>query len=100
MQRVLGPVGDDDLGGRVVQPVNRFVLGDDRGLKLRDAAGHGVAGVAGFHGGDGRLADVLGRIEIGLADAQVIDLAAGGGELLGLGGHGESGGRFQGLQDL
>ena len=78
MDGMLGPVGNHNLRGRIFQSVDGLVLIDHGLFQFRNAAGHRVMGVAGLHGADGRLADVLGRGEIGLAQAQVVDLLAGG----------------------
>ena len=100
VQRMLGAVGDDDLRRRIFQAVPRLVilLGDGR-AQLGNAAGLRVVRVPGLHRLDRRLADVLGRGEVGLADAEVVDLVPGGLELLGLGRHGQRGRGFQGLHD-
>ena len=91
----LAPLETTTCAGVYFRPcVASILLGDGR-AQFGNAAGRGVVRVAGLHRGDGRLADVLGRGEVGLADAEVVDRLAGRLQLLGLGGHGQRGRRLQ-----
>ncbi len=109
--RVAHPVrlGDDDLVSRLVESerqVEERVLGADAHadvlvlrtpapralrrladglLERRNACDGRVLGAAGVDGALGRFAHVLGRLEVGLADAEREDVDALGLELQGLG---------------
>ncbi len=95
----LAPLETTTCCGEYFRPWRALYCLATAALQLGDAAGDGVVRVAGVHGGDGGLADVLGRGEVGLADAEVVDGLAGGGQLLGLGGHGQRGGRLECLNE-
>jgi hypothetical protein len=99
VQRMLGAVRHHDLLRTVLQTVRGLVLAGDGRAQLGDAASDGVVGVAGPHGVDGGLANVVGRSEIGLANAEVVNFFSRGLELLGFGGHGQRGRGFQSLHD-
>jgi hypothetical protein len=66
---------DVHLGRLVGQAVFAGELGADGFLQFRDAVDVGVLGLAGVDGGDGRLLDVVGGVEVGLAGAQADDVA-------------------------
>ena len=74
--RVLGPVGDQDDVGRVVDAASTANRVRDGLSQRADALGRRVAGASLADGPDGRLLDVFGRIEVRLTDAQAHDVHA------------------------
>ena len=72
----LPPGADDRLARLVVEAVLALELGGDRFAQRRDAEHRRIFGFAALDRRDRRLLDVVGRVEIGLADRQRDDVAA------------------------
>src|SRR5580698_3597850 len=96
---MLRSVGDDDLRRRVFQAMPPFVMSGDGTAQFGNAAGLRIVRMTGAHRLDRRLADMIGRGEVRLADAEVVDLVPLGLQLLGLGGHCQGGRGLQRLDD-
>ena len=82
---------DHDVAGIDRHAVAPVQVGRDGLAQLRDAVGRRVAVVAVADGLDGGFTDVRGRLEVRLADAEVDDILAGGGQCGGAGEHLEGG---------
>ncbi len=65
---------DDDLRGLVVEAVLALELAGDRLAQGHDAGDRGVLGLAAADGRDGGFLDVVGGVEIGLADGEADDI--------------------------
>src|SRR5262249_5073159 len=85
VDRVLRPVGDDDVLRAELVAIRLLVPPDDGGLHLGGAAGGGVVRLPAEGGLLGRLADVFGGVEVRLAETKVVDLHPRRPELTGLG---------------
>ena len=96
-ETLLAAAGNQDLLRRVVQPVVALELRDDGLFERRRAADGGVFGEALVDRADRRVLDMLRCIEIRFARAQPDDVFAFRFQLRRTGGHGESGGRLDGL---
>src|SRR5205823_2535545 len=94
--RVLGPVGHDDLFGRVADVVGLLVPARDGLPQFGNAGGGRVMGVAVLHRFHGGGANVFGRGEVRLAEAKVENGLALRLHLLGFDGGGHGGGRLHG----
>ncbi len=73
---LLGAGADDDLAGRVVEPVLPLEFLRDGVAQLGGAAHIGVARLAGVHRGPGCLPDVSRRLEVRLAGGEADHVAA------------------------
>ncbi len=89
--------GDQDLVRGIREAVLAPEFGDDRLLELRGAVHRRVSGEAVLDGGDGRLLDVIGRIEVRFPGAESDDVLTGGAQGVGTGRNGEGGGGLDGL---
>ena len=76
---------DHDPAGIDLNAVAPVKVGRDRLAQRQDTIRRGVAVVAVEERLPGRLDDMVGRREVGLADAEIDDIAALGGERLGAG---------------
>ena len=85
---------DVHLGRLVVQPVFTLELAADRLLKFRDAVRGRVLRLAFADRADGGFLDVLRRVEIRLAGAEADHIQTLALHLVGLGRHGNRGGRL------
>jgi hypothetical protein len=81
IEALLAADGNQDLTGAVVEAVVTAKLLGDRLAQRRDARHRGVTGEAGIDRIDGRLLDVLRRVEVGLACAKADDVLAFGAQL-------------------
>jgi predicted AAA+ superfamily ATPase len=84
VEALLAAAGHQHLVGGVGEAVFPLELVDDRLLQAGGAAHGGVLGEARVDGGDGRVLDVLGGVEIRFAHAQADDVPAFGLEFGGL----------------
>ena len=100
VERVLRAVGHNDLPGRVFQFVFLQKLFADSRAQLHRAGGGRVFGHALCHGLGGGGDDVRGRVEIGLADAEIDDVMAFGLQRFGLGRDGKRGAFLHGQSPL
>ncbi len=93
VEGVLGPAGDGDLVGRVVEAVVALELLADRGAQLGHPAHLGVLGLPALHRADGRGLDARGGVEVGLAGSERdhVDALGAHGPRLGLHGEGRRG---------
>src|SRR5207245_1278376 len=96
VQRVFGAVRNDHVLRSELVAVHFLVPAHDGGLHLRGAGGGRVVRLAAEGGLFGRLAYVLGRVEVRFAQAEVEDRRAGRAELTGLRPRGYRGGRLNG----
>ena len=78
VEHLLAAGADRHLARLVLEAVLALELGDDGRLQLRNAVDVGVLGLALAQRLDGRLLDVVGRVEVGLAGGQRDDVAAFG----------------------
>ncbi len=78
VEDLLAAGGDDGVGGLVVEPVLPLELGGDRLAQRGNAEHRRILGLAAPDGVDGRVLDVVGRVEVGLADRQRDDVPAFG----------------------
>ena len=91
---VLAAGADDGLRDLVVEPVLALELLDDRFAQRVDAGDRRVLGLAAADRIDRRLLDVVGRVEIRLADREADDIDARGFQLARLLGHRDGRGRL------
>ena len=91
---------DDRLGRLVVEAVLALELLGDRLAQGNDAGDRRVFGFAAADGGDGRLLDMVGRVEIRLAHRQADDVPALVLEVARLLRHGDGRGRLYAGQDV
>ena len=77
-EHLLAAGSDDDLLRRVVEAVVAPEFVGDGALEFGGAVDAGVFGVSGADGGDGRLLDVVGGVEVGLPGAEAEDVLSGG----------------------
>jgi hypothetical protein len=71
VQRVFGPIGNDDLLRGHVQSQRFAIVLGDCAAQFGNAGGRRVVGVAVFHGLKSRAADVFRCWKVGLAEAEI-----------------------------
>ncbi len=84
---LLGAVGHHDLVGEELQPVVALEFGANSFAQFQQTGYWSVFGISIVEGFFGGLFDVVGRVEIGFAEAQVYHLMAFGFEFAGHGSH-------------
>src|SRR5206468_305882 len=97
---LLAAGADADLRSLVLELVLALELAHDGRLELGNAVDRGIARMAGVDGAFGGRADVLRRIEVGLAGAEPDDVAAAGFELARLVRHRDGGRRLHARQHI
>ena len=100
VEHLLAAVADDGVVARGSGSVETAIIGGHALAQLGNARHRGVAGEALVQGRLGRLADMPGRAEIGLAHGQTDDLPALRLQRLRLGVHGQGGRRLDPLQTV
>ncbi len=100
VENLLAARADDGVGRLVVEPVLALELGGDRLAQRRDAEHRGVLGLAAPNRLDRRLLDVVGRVEVRLADRQRNHVAPLGFEIARLLRHRDGRGRLNARKDV
>ena len=86
---MFGAARHDALSRLIVESKTILIIATDRLFELRNTAGNGITRVSGLHCLDRRFANMLRRVEIRLAYAEVINRLTRALELLRLRRHGK-----------
>ena len=100
VEDLLAAGADDRVGRLVVEPVLALELGGDRLAQRRNAEHRRIFRLAAADRRDRRLLDVVGRVEVGLADRQRNDVASLGFEIARLLRHRDRRGRLNAGKDV